>query len=167
MPIEPRTIEGKLSSAVRVAVVVSRYSHEVTDRLLEGAVGEFNRRVAESLSEKDARKCQLDVFPAAGSFEIPALVAALAESEHYDAIVALGCIVKGETKHDEYLSHAVTGELARISVDLRIPVGLGVLTTDTWEQSLARAGGEMGNKGAEAMTAAMESLIVMWEIEEL
>ncbi len=161
MPIEPRTLRPEITQPIAVAVIVSRYSNEVTDALERGAVEEFNRRIGVSLTPKDAAKCRLDVIPAPGSFELPALCSAAIETGDYDAIVALGCVVKGETRHDEYIAHAVAQQLARLAMDALIPVGFGLVTTDTWEQALARAGGPMGNKGAEAMDAALEALGAM------
>lgn len=158
MPIEPRTLQPQITQPVAAAVVVSRYSNEVTDALERGAVEEFNRRIGAALAPKDAAKCRLDVIPAPGSYELPILCAAAIESGEYDVVVALGCVVKGETRHDEYIAHAVAQQLARLAMDALIPVGFGLVTTDTWEQALARAGGPMGNKGAEAMAASLDTL---------
>lgn len=100
-------------------------------------------------------------FPAAGAFEITAIAAELAASGRFDAIVALGCIIKGETAHDEHLARAVTHSLSTISGFHRLPVGLGVLTVNNAKQAAARAGGKLGNKGEEAMNAALDTFAVI------
>lgn len=163
---KPNIIVPALARPVAVAIVVSRYSREVTDRLERGAVEEFHRRIGAALTPEETRECRLDVIPAPGSFELPVLVSAALGMRGIDAAVALGCIVKGETRHDEYIAHAVCQSLQRLALKHRRPVGLGVLTTDTWDQALARAGGTEGNKGAEAMAAALETLAAMHAMED-
>ncbi|MBA4039921.1 MAG: 6,7-dimethyl-8-ribityllumazine synthase, partial [Planctomyces sp.] len=133
----------------RVLVVLSRYNASVTGRLLRGAVGAYGRAGGES--------ADLRVVEASGAFELPCLAAAGARSGRFGAVVALGCIVKGETAHDQVLAAAVTAELCRLSAACGVPVGLGVLTVNTPEQALERSGGRLGNKGAEAMEAALAS----------
>jgi 6,7-dimethyl-8-ribityllumazine synthase len=134
----------------RVAVVVSRYNASVTSRLLEGALGSY------------ASVCGggpgVDVFDAPGAFEVLALAARCAETGRYQGVVALGCVIRGETRHDEFLAHAVTTGLGRLSVDAGVAVGLGVLTVNTPSQARARAGGRLGNKGAEAMEATLRTI---------
>lgn len=100
-------------------------------------------------------------IPAPGAFEVAVIAAELAASERFDAIVALGCIIKGETSHDQYLASAVTDGLAAIAINSRIAVGLGVLTVNTAKQARERAGGKFGNKGEEAMNAALDTLAVV------
>lgn len=133
----------------RVAIVWSRYNDFVTRPLLEGAIAEFSRRAG---SEEG-----LTILSAAGSFEVPMLVQAAARSGKFDAVVALGCIIKGETSHDLHLATAVTGALLATARETGVPVGLGVLTVDSEEQARARAGGLKGNKGVEAMAAALDT----------
>ncbi len=132
-----------------IAIVVSRYNRSVTDRLLAGAIAAY--------VELGGRERDLKVVDAAGAFEIPFLVSAALGSGGFLGAVAIGCIIKGETSHDEVLGHAVTGTLASISASMG-PVGLAVLTVNTTEQAKARAGGTLGNKGGEAMTAVLQSL---------
>ena len=132
-----------------VAVVVSRYNAFITDRLLAGAAAEFG--------ELGGKPESLTVLHAPGSFELPQIAAAAAESGKYHAIVALGCLIKGETRHDEHIASAVVMGLTSVSIKHTIAVGLGVLTVDTPEQAEARAGGAHGNKGAEAMRAAVDT----------
>ncbi len=137
----------------RVGVVVSRYNASITDELMEGAASAYAQRFGDTDN--------VIFFPAAGSFEITAIAAELAASGRFDAIVALGCIIKGETSHDQHLAAAVTDGLTRISIDARIPVGLGVLTVNNAKQAAARAGGKLGNKGEEAMNAALDTFAVI------
>ncbi|MCA3004702.1 MAG: 6,7-dimethyl-8-ribityllumazine synthase [Planctomycetaceae bacterium] len=133
--------------APRVAVVVSRYNATVTDRLLAGALGELSRA---GVPER-----HVEVFDAAGSFEVPQIVGAALSSGRFECAVALGCIIKGETKHDEFLGASVTDRLLEISLATGCAVGLGVLTVNSNAQAVARAGGKLGNKGAEAASAAL------------
>lgn len=149
MTTGPVYIEASKGTDCRVAVVWSRYNDFVTRALLDGAVDEFRRRTG---SESG-----LVVMQASGSFEVPMLVHEAAESGLFDAVVALGCIIKGETTHDQHLASAVTSSLLTTARDTGVPVGLGVLTVDTAEQARERAGGLKGNKGVEAMAAAMET----------
>ena len=136
-------------TAPRVAIVVSRYNASVTDLLLEGARTEHLRRGGDESA--------LTVYEAPGAFEVPAIAMAAAKSGRFACVVALGCIVKGETRHDHYLAHAVTDGLMRVATETGVAVGFGVLTVETGAQARARAGGKKGNKGAEAMSAALET----------
>ncbi|MCW5766346.1 MAG: 6,7-dimethyl-8-ribityllumazine synthase [Phycisphaeraceae bacterium] len=138
---------------VRLAVVTSRYNHEVTGPLLGGAIDAF----AAAGGDPDA----LTLVDAPGSFELLALCGAAARSGRFDGVVALGCIVKGQTRHDEYLAAAVTTGLGLVSAQTGVPIGLGVLTVETQRQALERAGGPIGNKGAEAMEAVLLTLEAM------
>lgn len=160
-PVATREInpDGPVPKKVRIAIVVARYNQWITDALVAGAL--------ETLADR-APDAKVDVVGVPGAFEIIAAAGAAAQSESYDAIVALGCIIKGETSHDQHLASAVTTGLARISAGelsigepRAIPVGLGVLTVDSAEQAEARAGGVHGNKGAEAMGAALDMVIVL------
>jgi 6,7-dimethyl-8-ribityllumazine synthase len=143
--------DGPRSSAAtdapRIAVVLSRYNTSITDALLEGALAEFERT--------GARRESVAVFQAPGSFELPALALAAARSGRFDAVVALGCLIKGETRHDRYIAEAVARGLTEASLAAGIPIAFGVLTVDKPGQARARAGGKHGNKGAEAMGAAI------------
>jgi 6,7-dimethyl-8-ribityllumazine synthase len=123
----------------------------VTGQLLDGAKAAFTAATGAAFPEAD-------IFFAPGAFECVALSNAAAESRAFDGVVALGCIIKGETKHDEVLGHAVTQALANISLVTGIPVSLGVLTVNTNAQAKARAGGKHGNKGAESMNALLATL---------
>jgi len=138
----------------RVAIVVSRYNHSITGALLKGALGVCDRAGARAR-----------VFPAPGSYELPALAHACAASGQYDGVVALGCLIRGETRHDRYIAEAVANGLVAVSVKTGVPVTFGVLTVDTPKQAKARAGGNKGNKGADAAGALLEALRVMRAIE--
>lgn len=136
---------------IRVAIVVSRFNREATERLLAGA--------GEALARAGIPKKDRDVRWVPGAFEIPQAVSWIARGKRApDAIVALGCIVRGETDHHDYLGRAVIDRLLAICVATGIPVGLGVVTARTDAQALARAGGSRGNRGADAAQAALEML---------
>lgn len=128
-----------------MAVVAARWNAEITDRLASGAVA----------AARDAG-ASVDSFSVAGSFELPAAVAALADTGDYDAIVPIGCLVKGDTPHFEFIAGAVARGLMELSLTYPAAVPFGVLTCNTMAQARARAGGRLGNKGAEAMEAALE-----------
>jgi 6,7-dimethyl-8-ribityllumazine synthase len=136
------------AAGLRVAIVVSRFNHLITVRLLEGCVAEL---VARGAATDD-----LHVAWVPGAFEIPHAARTLAASGRYDAIVTLGVVIRGGTPHFDYVCRAVTDGVREIIRDTGVPVGFGVLTTDDVAQALARAGGEHGNKGAEAALAVIE-----------
>jgi 6,7-dimethyl-8-ribityllumazine synthase len=142
----------------RVAVVVSRYNWSVTGALLSGAQERFAAATSTPLPEAN-------VFYAPGAFELVAIAFAAAEGRTFDGVVTLGCIIKGETNHDEVLGHAVTQGLANISLVTGTPVTLGVLTVNTNKQAKARAGGKYGNKGAEAMDALLATMAEIQRID--
>ena len=117
--------------------------------MLEGAIGAYVARGGD--------ESKLAVLEVPGAYELTAVAAAAAGSEMYDAVVCLGCIIKGETEHDRHIAGAVAHGLTEITLATGVPVAFGVLTTNTNEQALARAGGDKGNKGGEAMDAALDS----------
>ncbi|MCA9244921.1 MAG: 6,7-dimethyl-8-ribityllumazine synthase [Phycisphaerales bacterium] len=142
-------ITAKLDASwVRLAIVASRFNELVVKRLVDGAMEAFSRRGGDP--------ARLTLVWAPGAFEAPLAVARLAQSGRYDAIVTLGAVIRGETPHFDF----VAGEAARGAMDLMlrhgVPVGFGVLTCDTLDQAMDRAGGRHGNKGAEAADAAIE-----------
>jgi len=147
------------SQLTRVAIVCSRYNDWITDPLLEGAISEYQRR--------RGSESGLVVIEASGSFEVPVLVRHAAVGGQFDAVVALGCIIKGETSHDLHLATSVSNALMDISRETGVPVGFGILTVDTVEQAEARAGGAKGNKGVEAMAAALDSWAMIKALKEL
>jgi 6,7-dimethyl-8-ribityllumazine synthase len=136
------------AARLRFAVVVSRFNHLVSVRLLEGCLSELARRGA------DGEDVHVAWVP--GAFELPLAARALAASKRYDAIVALGVVIRGGTPHFEFVCRGVTDGVQAAMRDSGVPVAFGVLTTDDLEQALARAGGEHGNKGAEAALVAIE-----------
>jgi 6,7-dimethyl-8-ribityllumazine synthase len=140
----------------RVAVLVSRYNEIVTTRLLDGA------RLC--LREKGVADAQVDVVWVPGAFELPVAAEAAAASGRYAALVALGCVIRGETPHFEYVAGEATRGLGNVALAHQLPVGFGVLTTDTLEQALARAGGAAGNKGYEATDAALTTADVLVQL---
>jgi len=136
------------ASELRFGIVVSRFNHVVSLRLLEGCTAELERR---GCSESD-----IHVAWVPGAFEIPQTARILALTERYDALVALGAVIRGGTPHFDYVCRAVTDGVREVVRDTGVPVALGVLTTDDVEQALARTGGAEGNKGEEAALAAVE-----------
>ncbi len=136
------------ATGLRVALVVSRFNHLISIRLIDGA--------HETLVEHGADADDLELFWVAGAFEIPQAARRIAESGRFDAIVALGSVIGGGTPHFEYVCRGVTDGVREIMRSCAVPVGFGVLTTDTIDQALARAGGSDGNKGGEVALAAVE-----------
>ena len=145
------------ATGMRFAVVASRWNDLVTSRLLRGAL--------ECLEKRGAPASSLATVRVPGSWEIPLAARKAARSGRFDAVVALGAIIRGETSHFDVLAAAVTQGLTDVSLETGIPVGLGVLTTETLDQALDRAGGKMGNKGTEAAEAAIEMVHVLRRIE--
>jgi 6,7-dimethyl-8-ribityllumazine synthase len=135
----------------RFAIVASEYNSVIMDRLIDGA-----RRAL-----VDQKELKLIRVP--GSFEIPLAAKKAAQSKKFDAIVALGCVVRGETPHFEYISSAVSHALQQVTLETGIPVGFGVLTVDTVQQAMDRTG-EAGNKGSEAAATALAMINVLHEI---
>jgi 6,7-dimethyl-8-ribityllumazine synthase len=143
------TIQGNLNSAgLRFALVVSRFNELVTNRLLEGALDALRRTGA---SDSD-----LLVVRVPGSFEIPLAARRLAKQGKYDAIICLGTVIQGDTPHYEYISNEVTKGIASVSLETGVPLAYGVLTADTVDQAIDRAGLKSGNKGFEAAMSAIE-----------
>jgi len=135
----------------RFAIIASEYNSVIMDRLIAGA----------KRALKDQKQVNLIRVP--GSFEIPLASRQAALSKKYDGVVALGCILRGETPHFEYISSAVSDGLQRVALETGVPVGFGVLTVDTVEQAMERSG-DSGNKGFEAAMAALEMINVLREI---
>jgi 6,7-dimethyl-8-ribityllumazine synthase len=146
----PSIYEGKLNAeGLRFGIVVSRFNSIITDRLVEGAL--------DAITRTGGDPDQVDVFRTPGAFEIPALVQRVAKSTtHYDAIIALGAVIRGSTPHFEYIAAEVTKGIAAVQLDVGMPISYGVITPDTLEQAIERAGSKSGNKGFEAAMAAIE-----------
>jgi len=152
--------EGSLvATGLKVAIVVSRFNSLVTEQLLAGAVDAFRRH---GVNDAD-----IDVFRCPGTFELPALLKRVAGSGRYEAAVALGAIIRGGTPHFEYVAAEATKGVAHVTMEAACAVSMGVLTCDTMEQALERAGVKAGNKGAEAAAAAIEQANVFREAAKL
>lgn len=144
-----KEISGLLdASGLRMGVVVSRFNRLITQKLLDGAIDTFRRC--------GGQEENLTIVHVPGSFEIPMTAAKLAKSGSLDAIVCLGCLIRGETPHFEYLSREVTRGIDEVALRSGVPVTYGIITTDNSEQALARCGIKHGNKGSEAASAAIE-----------
>jgi 6,7-dimethyl-8-ribityllumazine synthase len=144
-----KVIEGKLdASGLKFAVVVARFNEFITGKLLSGAI--------DCLKRNKADEKEITVVWVPGSFEIPAVVQKLADLKKYDAIVCLGAVIRGATPHFNYVAAEVTKGVAQISLTAKIPIVYGVLTTDTIEQAIERAGTKSGNKGFDAALSAIE-----------
>jgi 6,7-dimethyl-8-ribityllumazine synthase len=140
-----------------VLVVVSRYNASVTDAMLEGAIEAYTDRFHAGAS--------LEIVAVPGAFELTAAARAGALSGRFDGVVALGCIIRGETSHDQYIASALAHGLTSLTIGTGVPVAFGVLTVDTAAQARARAGGKKGNKGREAMDALLDTLDAIRAIE--
>jgi 6,7-dimethyl-8-ribityllumazine synthase len=142
----------------RFAIVVSRFNEEITEGLLRGA--------REMFSESSVRDEDLTIVRVPGAFEIPIAAQRLAESGDYDAIVCLGCLIKGDTMHFEYIAEAASHGIVQAAAATGIPMAFGVLTTMTEEQAVERSGTGAGNKGREAAAAAMEMATLFRTLDE-
>jgi 6,7-dimethyl-8-ribityllumazine synthase len=148
-----RTIEGNLDSkGMKFAIVVSRFNSFVTEKLLEGALGALRRTGA---SEDD-----IEIVRAPGAWELPFIVKMLAEQKRHDAVIALGAVIRGDTPHFDYVAGECARHLSEIPLQTGVPVAFGVLTTNTVEQAIDRAGAKAGNKGFDAALSAVEMVDV-------
>ncbi|NLH51064.1 MAG: 6,7-dimethyl-8-ribityllumazine synthase [Myxococcales bacterium] len=153
-----KQIEGKIvAKGFRFAIVVSRWNSFVTSKLLDGAV--------DAIVRHDGDKEAITVVWVPGSFEIPAVARQLALSGKYDAVIALGAVIRGGTPHFEYIAAEVSKGIAQAALEAKVPISFGVLTTDTLEQAIERAGSKAGNKGAEAALSALEMISVYEQIK--
>jgi 6,7-dimethyl-8-ribityllumazine synthase len=153
-----RVIEGDLLARdLRFAILAARFNERVVDGLVRGAVDALRRHGA---SDKN-----IELVRVPGAFDMPLAARRLAQSRRYDAIVALGAVIRGATAHFDYVAGECSSGLARVAQDSGVPVGFGVLTTDTAEQAMDRAGGKAGNKGADAALAAIELANLLRRLE--
>ena len=154
----PRSIDGTLTArGLKVAIVAARFNHFIVDRLVEGAVDALVRH---GVADGD-----ITVVHCPGAFEIPQLAKRLVETAAYDAIVCLGCVIRGATTHYDYVAgHAAYG-IAEVAMSAKIPVIFGVLTTENIEQAVERAGTKAGNKGIDAALAALEMASLYQQLE--
>lgn len=152
-----RTFSGSQNATPgRWAIVVARYNETVTGRLLEGALSTL---AAQGIADDD-----IDVAWVPGAFEIPVVAERLAAGGHYQAVICLGAVIRGETTHDQHINRAVSLGLADSARHWGIPVMFGVLTCDSLEQALNRAGGNTGNKGSECAAAALEMVNLLRQL---
>jgi 6,7-dimethyl-8-ribityllumazine synthase len=142
----PARLEG--AEGYRFAIVFSRFNERITTSLCEGATG--------ALKEAGARPEHVEVVGVPGAFELPQAARAIAETGRFDAVICLGCVIRGATPHFEYISSAVAHGIQHASGETGVPMTFGVLTTDTWAQAEERAGQGRDNKGFEAAAAAIE-----------
>lgn len=144
---------GLDASGLRVAVVAARFNEAIVERLVDGATG--------ALLRHGATAGDVTVAWVPGAFELPVALRALAAGGEVDALVALGCVVRGDTPHFDYVAGAAASGAESVAREYGLPVAFGVLTTDTWDQAVQRAGGKLGNKGAEAALAAVETATLL------
>jgi 6,7-dimethyl-8-ribityllumazine synthase len=155
-----RKIEGnfKVNSESRVAIIASRFNHIITDRLVEGAEDSYVRH--------GGKRENLDLILVPGAFELPMALNRVLNSKKYDAVCCVGAVIRGSTPHFDYVSAEATKGIATISLKHDVPVSFGLLTTDTLEQAIERAGSKAGNKGGEAMTGLIEMMNLYSELEK-
>jgi 6,7-dimethyl-8-ribityllumazine synthase len=144
-----KVFEGQLSATgLRFAVVVSRFNSFITERLLGGAM--------DALRRTGAAEDMIDVVKVPGSWEVPLVAGELARQHRYDAVICLACVIRGETPHFDYVAAEAAKGVAHVAADTGVPVAFGVLTTNTLEQAIDRAGAKGGNKGFDAAMTAVE-----------
>lgn len=144
-----KIIEGNLDAkGLRTAIVVSRFNGFITERLLEGALDALGRNGADLNS--------VEVIRVPGAWEMPLVAAELAKQKRHDAVICLGAVIRGDTPHFDYVAGNAASGLAHVSVDTGVPIAFGVLTTNTLEQAIGRAGAKSGNKGFDAAMTAIE-----------
>lgn len=141
--------EGKLvADSIKIGIVAARFNEFITSKLLSGALDVLKR---ENVKEED-----IEIAWVPGAFEIPLIASKMAKSHKYDAVICLGAVIRGSTSHYDYVCNEVSKGIAQVSLNSGIPIMFGVLTTDTIEQAIERAGTKAGNKGAECAQGAIE-----------
>ena len=146
---QPKIIEGELLARdLRFAIVAARFNDFVVEPLVGGAL--------DALKRHGVSANQIEIVRVPGAFDIPIVARKLALSRRYEALIALGAVIRGDTPHFDYVAGECAGGIARIALESGVPIAFGVLTTDTVEQAMDRAGGKVGNKGADAALVAME-----------
>lgn len=155
----PNIYEGNLiGTGLKIGIVVSRFNSFITTKLLDGAL--------DALKRHGADPDDVDIYWTPGSFEIPATAKRLAEKGRYDAVICIGAVIRGATPHFDFVANESAKGIAQVSFNTGIPVIYGVITTDTIEQAIERAGTKAGNKGAEAAVTAIEMANLYRRIEE-
>jgi len=148
--------QGKLQAkGLRIAIVLSRFNSFISERLLEGAL--------EALQKMGAQETDLTIYKVPGSFEVPLVAKKIAKAKAADGILCIGALIRGDTPHFDYLSAEVTKGLAQIAMDDGVPVSFGILTVDTVEQGIERAGTKAGNKGYDAAFSLVETMTMIKE----
>ena len=156
----PNLIEANLvAQGKKFAIVVSRFNDFITDKLLGGAV--------DALTRSGAGTKDIDIVKVPGAFEIPLVARNVAAKKHHDAVICLGAVIRGSTPHFDYVSAEVSKGVAAASMETGIPIIFGVLTTDTLEQAIERAGTKSGNKGWDAAIAAVEMANLMKVVDKI
>jgi 6,7-dimethyl-8-ribityllumazine synthase len=146
---QPKIIEGELLARdLRFGIIAARFNDFVVEPLIRGALDALRRH---GVGDK-----QIDLVRVPGAFDIPIAARKMALSHRYDALLALGAVIRGQTPHFDYVAGECAGGIARIALESGVPIAFGVLTTDTAEQAVDRAGGKAGNKGADAALVAVE-----------
>lgn len=152
-----KTFEGNLKAdGKKIGIVVARFNSFISERLLEGAI--------DTLTRSGANEEDIEVAKVPGAYEIPLVAQKMARSKRYDGIICLGAVIRGATPHFDYVSSEVSKGVAMVSLESSIPVIFGVLTTDTVEQAIERAGTKAGNKGADCAIAVIEMINLLGEI---
>ena len=154
-----KTYEGKLvSQDIKVGIVVARFNEFITSKLLGGAI--------DGLKRENVKEDGIEVAWVPGAFEIPLIAKKMADSKKYDAVICLGAVIRGATSHYDYVCAEVSKGVAQVSLSSEVPVMFGVLTTDTIEQAVERAGTKSGNKGFECAQGAIEMVNLIREMNQ-
>ncbi|MDI9476847.1 MAG: 6,7-dimethyl-8-ribityllumazine synthase [Natronincolaceae bacterium] len=152
-----KVLEGKLiSDGLKFGIIVGRFNEFIGSKLLSGAL--------DALKRHDVNEEDIDIAWVPGAFEIPLVAKKMAKTEKYDAVICLGAVIRGATPHFDYVSNEVTKGIAKVSLDMEFPIIFGILTTDTIEQAIERAGTKAGNKGYDAAITAIEMANLLKEI---
>ncbi|MCD4746518.1 MAG: 6,7-dimethyl-8-ribityllumazine synthase [Bacteroidales bacterium] len=153
-----KIFEGKLdASEIKFGIIVGRFNEFISSKLLSGAL--------DALKRHGTDENNIEIAWAPGSFEIPVIAKKMAKSDNYDAIICLGAVIKGATPHFDYVANEVSKGIAHVSLKTEIPVIYGILTTDSIEQAIERAGTKAGNKGYDAAVSAIEMVNLFKEIQ--
>jgi 6,7-dimethyl-8-ribityllumazine synthase len=154
-----KTLEGDFNArGLRFGIVASRFNDFIVDRLLDAAVG--------TLLKHGVAAADIEVVRVPGAFETPLAIKKMATSRRYNALIALGCVIRGATPHFDYVAGEASRGIGQVSASEEIPIGFGILTVDTIEQAIERAGTKSGNKGADAALAAIQMATVLRQMEQ-
>lgn len=151
--------ESKSNKEDRFAIIVSKFNSFITEKLFDGCL--------QTLKSNGAQEKNIDIIKVPGAFEIPTIVKNLIDLKKYDAIICLGCVIRGETPHFDYICNSVSLELAHLGSSSGLPVIFGILTADNIEQALERAGGKTGNRGSEAAHTAIQMINLIKELKNV